>query len=274
MRRRDLLNAGAWSAAAALIGGQAAHGAAFGINAAERSNLLRTYARMRGAIDGGLALWWYTGTVWGKPVDDIARPMFGVQGLTFNRVSLRADGSIEQKLTGRGWYANPETGEALEMWTNPATGERISPPHIKSLQTQSIASDGALAPRQDEAIDEFSGRVGGLTLNGGTVWVTENFVAKYKPDAARGGAIATTASLSTFTARVLDVENTAANFVPAYLNYQSIGSWPAWMKMTGGPGTLSWQTRGQKVRSATEAPTELRAWIEARHPGFLNDPGI
>ncbi|MBL8628453.1 MAG: DUF1838 family protein, partial [Rhodospirillaceae bacterium] len=234
--------------------------------------VMQTYARMRGAPNSGLALWWYTGTVWGKQPDEMARPLFRVQGLTFNRITRAPDGSITQKLTGRGWYADVKTGAPLDTFTNPLTGERLTPPHIKSLQTQIIAADGTMPPRDEPTLDTFDGRIGDLTVSGDTIWLTENFVAKYKPDAARGGAVNTTSSLSTFTARIKDIENTAADFVPAYLNYQSLGSWPAWMKMGAAPGVLSWQTRGQKVRGPEAAPQALREWIEARYPGFLAAP--
>ncbi|MSO96766.1 MAG: DUF1838 domain-containing protein [Rhodospirillaceae bacterium] len=271
-RRHLIAASSAWLAVSAL------HPAAAAAKAADPSQLLQTYARMRGAKNSGLALWWYTGTVWGKPVNDIARPMFLVQGLTYNRAILKPDGGIEQKLTGRGWYADPATGKPLETWTNPFTAEKITPPHIKSLQTQNIGADGALAAREATQFDAFSGGIGGLTVNGDTIWLTENFVAKTKPDATRGGAVNTTSSLSTFTSKLADVDNDGADFVPSYLNYQSLGSWPAWMKMDGAEqargGSLSWQTRGHKVRGPQDGPADLRAWVEARHPGFLADPGI
>jgi hypothetical protein len=96
----------------------------------------------------------------------------------------------------------------------------------------------------------------------------------YKPDAKRNGVVSTTSSLSTFTAKIKDVENTSIHFVPAYLNYQSMGSWPAWMKMDSTPGTLSWQTRGKKVENVDSAATDLLAWIDAKYPVFLKNPGI
>lgn len=238
------------------------------------SQAMAVYSRLRGGVNGGLALWWYTGTVWGKPVDDIARPLFGVQGLTFNRAVLRPDGGIDQALTGRGWYSDVETGQPLDTWTNPFTGENVTPPHIKSLSRQSVNAKGVMSAGENDRLAVFKGDVGGLTLNGDTLWMTENFLGKSKPDAARGGIVSTTSSLSTFTAKIQDVENDKADFVPVYLNYQSLGSWPAWMNMGNRAGTLSWQTRGHKVRGPEAGPADLRAWIEARSPGFLFRPGI
>ena len=162
--------------------------------------------------------------------------------------------------------------------TNPFTGEKVTPPHIKSLQKQIIAADATMAAREGAAVAEFSGRIAGLTVNGDTLWLTENFLSKSKPDALRGGAVNTSSSLSTFTAKMADVENDKAVFMPCYLNYQSLGSWPAWMKLDGSDaargGSLSWQTRGQKMRRVEDGPIELRGWIEAREPGFLKEPGI
>jgi hypothetical protein len=244
----------------------------------ENMQLMPTYARLRGAVTNVPALWWYMGTVWGKPVNDIARPMFLVQGMTFNRTVLKSDGALEQTLTGRGWYADAATGTPLEMWTNPFTSEKIQPPHIKSLQTQNVAADGVMSAREGAAMEVFQGRIGDMNVQGDTLWLTENFVAKSKPDVARGGAVNTSSSLSTFTAKMADVTNRKADFVPCYLSYQSLGSWPAWMKMDGVEaargGSLSWQTRGHKIRGPKDGPADLRAWINERWPGFLDNPGI
>jgi hypothetical protein len=260
-----------------VLGGMALAAAvrpALALSARDASKAMTIYSRLRGGVNGGLALWWYTGTVWGKPADDIARPMFGVQGLTFNRAVLRPDGGIDQALAGRGWYSDAQTGKRLDTWTNPFTGEKVTPPHIKSLSRQSVDAKGVMAVGENDRLEQFKGDVGGLTMNGDTLWMTENFVGKGKPDAARGGAVNTSSSLSTFTAKIADVENEKADFVPTYLNYQSLGSWPAWMKMGERVGTLSWQTRGLKVRGPEAGPADLRAWIEAGSPGFLYSPGI
>lgn len=242
--------------------------------AAATANALATYARMRGGKNGALSLWWYTGTVWGKPTDDIARPMFQVQGLTFQRLTLNPDGTLDQKMAGRGFYADTVTGQPLEAWLNPFTNKSHTPPHVKSLALQTVKANGELNVREPERIDTFVGRVGELTTNGDTIWMTENFLSKSKPDTKRNGAVSTTSSLSTFTAKIADVENDTLPFVPCTLNYQSLGSWPAWMEMGDQPGVLSWQTRGHKVRGPDNGPKELRDWIEAKHPGFLKDPGI
>ncbi len=242
--------------------------------AAEPASPLRTYARMRGAAkDGGMALWWYTGNVWGKPPDDIARLLFRVEGLTFQRLSFTAAGGLEQRMTGRGWYADAATGQPLETWTNPFTSEVLTPPHIRSLTRQAISPQGVMAVNDPSRVDKFEGTIGGHAENGDTVWMTENFMTRTRPDAATG-AVATTSSLSTFTARRADVDDAGADFVPCYLNYQSLGAWPAWLKMGGKAGTLSWQTYGRKVRGPEEGPAALRAWIEKRYPGFLKAPGI
>ena len=84
----------------------------------------------------------------------------------------------------------------------------------------------------------------------------------------------TTSSLTTFTARIADARDARADFVPCYMNYQSLGLWPTWMRMGDRPGVLSWQTYGHKARAADAVAGPLRPWIEARHPGFLSNPGI
>lgn len=272
INRRTVVSASLATGAAMMAGGPVA---ARAFDAADPSNVMQTYARMRGNGDGKLALWFYTARVWGKPADDVAQVMFTVQGLTYQRLTWRPDGTIDQRMAGRGFYGDPATGAPLDTWTNPYSGETADPPHVTSLALQRVLSDGTLTlAGEDEVRSFFDGRIANHTVNGDTVWLTENFVGRGWPDPARGGAVPTTSSLSTFTAKVADVENESLDFVPCYLNYQSLGTWPGWMKMEDRAAALSWQTWGHKVTGPDQGPREVQAWIERRYPGFLADPGI
>jgi hypothetical protein len=269
-RRTALL--GATGLAAALA---TRPGAARSLNARDPANTLQAYMRMRGNGVGRLALWFYTARAWGRPVDAVAQVMFTVSGLTYQRLAWNADGSIEQKMAGRGYYGDPATGVPLESWTNPYTLDTVTPPHVKSLALQRVLPDGKLTPVGENGTRSFfDGRVGNHTVDGDTIWLTENFIGKGAPDPARGGVAPATTSLTTFTARIEDVESESRGFVPCYLNYQSLGDWPGWMKMGGRAGMLSWQTWGHKITGTQQGPKALRDWIEAHHPGFLKDPGI
>jgi hypothetical protein len=244
-------------------------------DARDPDNALQAYLRMRGNGDGQLALWFYTARVWAKPVDDVARVMFTVSGLTYQRLTRNPDGSIEQSAAGRGWYGDAATGAPLEQWTNPYSGETVTAPHVKSLSRQRVLPDGTLVLAAGaERRAYFDGRIGNHTVDGDTIWLTENYVGKGAADPSAGGVAPTSASLSTFTAKVADVERDSNAFVPCTLNYQSLGSWPAWMKMGEPAGTLSWQTWGHKIAGPGRGPQVLRDWIESRHPGFLKSPGI
>lgn len=241
----------------------------------QAASLLANYQRLRGALKGGLALWWYSGNVWGKTPDNVARVYFKVSGLTYQRLTPNADGTVTQAMTGRGFYADPVTGQPLEVWVNPLTTERLDPPHVKSYQVQQVSIDGQVT--RTEAKDSlllFEGGLSAPVTEGDSIWQTEDYVAKTKSGDTRNATQGTTSSLTTFTAKVADVMNSGADFVPCYMNYQSLSSWPTWMKMGGRPGMLSWQTFGHKVRAADVVSGLLRPWIEVRYPGFLANPGI
>jgi hypothetical protein len=263
----------ALAASAAAVTASSVRAAAKAFDARDPANLLKAYARMRGGKDGELALWYYTANAWAKPADDVARIVFRVNGLTFQRLTSRPDGGIDQKMAGRGFYGDPVTNAPLEAWTNPFNGETGTPPHVKSLALQSVQPGGKLVLAGEEGNRSyFDGRIADHTVSGDTLWLTENFVGRGRAEVGRTAP--TSSSLSTFTAKIADVENGDLDFVPCYLNYQSLGSWPAWMKMGDRPGMLSWQTWGHKVKGPADGPKALQEWIEARYPGFLADPGI
>jgi hypothetical protein len=138
-RRTALL--GAPGVAAALATRPAA---AKALDARDPANAVKAYMRMRGNGDGKLALWFYSARAWGKPIDDVAQVMFTVSGLTYQRLAWNADGSLDQKMAGRGYYGDAATGVPLETWTNPYTREQVIPPHVKSHALQRVLPDGTL----------------------------------------------------------------------------------------------------------------------------------
>ena len=235
-------------------------------------NKLETYARVRGNADGELALWWWKANVWAKMNDDIAKVVALVEGLTFQRVTRNADGTLDQKMTGRGTFRDKDTGAPLTKWVNPDNGHTAEPDHIVSLNHETVTANGMQREENDRVI-AFEGGISDPQVVGDNVYLMENFVVK-----SRGrtpGQITTGSSLTVFTADAAAMADDDADFRPSNMNYQNPGNFRPWMGYDNAKGILTWQTYGQKLRRGPEdAPDDIRGWVEETYPGFLNDPPI
>jgi hypothetical protein len=270
--RRNALTAGVAAVAAPAVLSTPRTAAAPSLDLTEPANKLEVYARMRGNGDGELALWWWNANVWSKLNGDIPKVLMTVEGLTFQKVTRNADGTLNQKMAGRGTFRDKDTGEPLTSWTNPVNGKTAEPDHIVSLSNTTVAREGMVREDSDRVI-EFEGGIGEVQVVGGNAYLTENFAMK-----TRGrypGMVFTGASLTVFTADAALLADDHAAFRPCNMNYQSPGSFRPWIGFEDSDGIMTWQTYGQKLpRGKEDAPANMRAWVEENHPGFLDNPPI
>ena len=239
----------------------------------------KVYVQLRGNLDGSDGLWSYSGSYWGKPQGEIARQLFRVDGLSFNGMTLRPDGGVEQKMIECGFWQDPDTGELADDWINPMNGLPCKPVHFKSSQIISFGPDGKWdVPDERRASSRhIEGVIEEPIVNGPVIWSQERLILKsIRPEPEAGsdplaytGPIATGTSLATYRADVADLEQ---DFVPTTMHYQSMGSWYPWMRMGQRAGTCSFELIGRKLPSTDEIPERVMAFLDERRPGFLDDP--
>jgi|TARA_B110000438_G_scaffold274747_1_gene295148 hypothetical protein len=108
---------------------------------------------------------------------------------------------------------------------------------------------------------------------GENVYLQENFVVK--SHGKNPGEIRTGSSLTVFTADRASMADDNAAFRPCNMNYQNPGNFRLWMGCDNYKGILAWQTYGQKLeRGPADAAVDMKAWVDANHPGFLENPPI
>lgn len=248
---------------------------------------IKLYQRARGAPKGAMAMHWYTGRYWGKRAMQAAIQFFRVDGFSFNKMVLHDDGSLTQDMVEVGFWLDPGTGLLLDDWTNPYNGLSCRPQHYKSGQSLKFSPDGR-AERSAAAPPgmKFSGKITEPVVHGDTVWIGEDLIVEAirptpEPDIAKPvdpstvmPPIMTATSLVTYTMRLADVQKSETAWLPATMNYQTMGNWYPWMRMGYETGQCMFQLTGKKLKSLDELPPALRAMIEQRHPGFMKDPGI
>ncbi len=269
--RRMLLGAGVGLAAGVLAPtnvGVAGHASSLSRN--------EVYARARGAVGDDPGLWWYSGRLWGKLVNDKAVQFFSVEGFSFNRMVRKDDGGLRQIMEECGFWKDPATGEILDEWINPLNGLKCEPGHFRSRQDLTFSLDGKLVGR-----DRFEGQITDPVISGTTTWISEILVGAFpstrEPDQdplTYVGPARTGTSLANYTMDTDAVHAANAGFVESTMHFQSMGNWYPWMRLGQAPGQQMFELFGRKIRSIDEIPADLRATLDERRAGFLKDPNL
>jgi hypothetical protein len=255
--------------------------------AADIPDKVKIYQRARGAPKGQMALHWYSGRYWGKRAMQAAIQFFRVDGFSFNKMVLNADGSLSQDMVEVGFWLDPVGGFLLDDWTNPYNGLSCRPQHYKSAQSMTFGPDGrAVRNGATPPGMKFAGKITEPVVQGDTVWIGEDLIVEAirpppepKPNQPVDPStvlppIMTATSLVTYTMKASDLRKSDNTWLPSTMNYQTMGNWYPWMRMGYETGQCMFQLTGCKLRSLDEIPPALRGLIEQRHPGFLKDPGI
>lgn len=241
-------------------------------------------ARIRGGAGGRAALWWWSGTVFGRRAGELAKPLLTVTGIGFSRFSREPDGTWRFAMSEAGYFADLATGEFLREWVNPWTGRTLEPPPNRLMLRYTIGEDGRIAPPIPGV--PFDGQVGPAVASGDSVWVTERLMASFPKAAAAGpdgkdtrdskhaGPTGNPVEFSTFQARASDLAGDASSEVPATMHHQAAWGFYPWLGMAGEAGDVITQIVGRKVAGPGELPVPLRERVEREYPGLLADPGI
>ncbi len=242
-------------------------------------NKNKLYVQLRGNLDGSDGLWAYSGAYWGKPEGEIARQLFRVDGLSFNTMTLRDNGGVDQKMIECGFWQDPKTGELADSWVNPMNGLACEPTHFKSSQELSFDANGQWDVPVDRMakMRHIAGEITEPIINGPVIWSQERLITKSirpEPNPAADpltyqGPVQSGTSLATYRAELNDLDQ---DFVPTSLHYQSIGGWYPWMRMGQRAGVCSFELVGRKLASTAEIPARVKAFLDDRRPGFIDDP--
>lgn len=232
-------------------------------------------ARIRGGSRGAPALWGWSGLVFGRRRDELARPLLQVTGIGFSRLARRDDGRWELAMSEAGYMADLATGELLREWRNPYTGAVVSPPPNRLVLRYVIADDGRITPPLPGM--DFDGLIGPLRVSGDTVWVSERLMARMPSSPANQrptGPTGNPVEFSTFQARRSDLDDPDIATVPATMHHQAVWGFYSWMGMDAQPGDIMTQISGRKLSGADEVAQPLRERLERDYPGLLASPAI
>ena len=228
------------------------------------------FMRTRGDLAGDEVVFYWTGDIYSFVPGEQSRHLFAADGYNIGR--LEEHGNGYRLLTREVFvYRDPDTGEILEEWPNPYTGDTVGVIQVWNDPVNSYM------PRS-QGDWEFSMPYTGLP--GGEIsWNLDILLAYPSPLPAdsfpeySGSNLYQGAELFHFFVSLDDLSDTTLTTVPCRLSWTRFGQWLPWMRMADRPGYLIYHCSGAKLAGGFEAlPEDIRALVADHDMDFSRAP--
>ena len=272
LQRRDLLG-GALGVLAGVGGMSAGHSAsATPAQAPESIDPVELYRKLHFRSDDGVLFWWLHGPKIGQVGTDLTTLYTNSVG-TFMRVQNLGEGAFELTRLEIALLFDRVTGEPLDTWRNPYTGEDI-PVRFRPMGPTRIrfgADNSRVSPRE----------IGGTPLEteatthppfivGDDVFLREQSVARvFRPGDQPPFEVNDLAVYHGSLANLTDPNVTVGE---AMVFFGEVTSWQDWMGMGQRPGSLTSRLVGRKVTRYEDLPEAWRSRLAQLAPKIAADP--
>ena len=259
-RRAVFRGAGALAGTAAVGGASSTAAATTPIDFSDPVQCVRAFAKLAGSVEAATVHYWYKGTIYGMTPEE-SRPLLGYAGIIKIVWRPGDNGSYRYRFFDCGYYADLETGEPLDVFENPYTGEIVKPLHYLG---------GPFKFEKKPQILDW-------TSSGDDIWIAEslglNLPNKLDPRQWPKGSTGETLNMRYvfgFSGKLSDLENDELTSAPCLLSSDDISPWYPYLRMGQRPGFNYWNHQGKKISDLSDISPQTLAFLEANQPEFLN----
>jgi len=223
--------------------------------------------------DGEPVIYWFHGEGFSRVPGERDRKLFNVEGM-----NIRQCVTVTDSVRGTGWrmvsrelllYVDPATGELLNEWQNPWTGQKV-----KVLQT---ANDPVNQRPSFPIGTDGKAAVWSSTMNGSVWWNTITVPLFYSNPLAGsyqknvGGFYHATEMFNFFgnIKELLDTKNLNPRINVGWVR---IADWLPWMEMSGRAGGIYIHAAGRKLDSPEQLPAVIQRAITSDYPTYREPP--
>jgi len=225
-------------------------------------------------IDGKNIVYWWHGDAFARRTGERDKLLFKVEGM-----NVRACVKDTHPDRGRGYrmvsrellfYKDPKTGELLEEWENPWSGETVTVMHVANdpvnFASYTTGRDGKPA-RWDGMITEDS-------------WRQNVTVPLFYPNPLAGdfqaeiGGTYHATEMFNFLGSRKDLLDSRLDTAAAHVGWVRMSDWLPWMKMNGRDGTLYMHTAGLKLSGFEALPEQMKREIRKNYPKYEQAPPL
>jgi hypothetical protein len=245
-----------------------------------------TAARLQANTNGDQVYGHCTGIVTGVRPGEAIRPLFGFEVFSTIRVLRQSDGSYQRMTKETIFYADPKTGDILDEWDNPYTGERVKVVDVHNDPYNWVIASTVQPPAMPGVVNEGKAVPGGKpyllhwsNLGPDTVVLTEDGHGWYpnRLDPARwpresSGSMIQSSELFRYFISKRELEDPKFTFLPANGSWVRVQPWLPWMLMGTAPGHVMYDGIFRAEPTPDYIPPKVMARIKTRYPSYLNAP--
>ncbi|MCC5793203.1 MAG: DUF1838 domain-containing protein [Chromatiales bacterium] len=250
-------------------------GSAQGLDMSTPEGQLQAMRRIQCAEeDGRPVTYWWNGEMWSRVPGEPDRLLFLVEGMNIRQCGPAAEprGPNDFRMVSREvlLYKDPVTGEVLDAWENPWTGETVEVLHITNdpvnFSFSSVGRDGRPVEQR-------------LNIVGNHWWLTSTVPLFYRNplggdfQEAVGGVYHATEMFNFFG----DMDNLTSRrtrTAEVRIGWVRVSGWLPWMKMGDRVGILYFHTAGRKLDRYEDMSDVMKRVIAERFPDYSSPPPL
>ena len=237
---------------------------------------VQAYRRIQCSVqDGQPVVYGWTGRAYSRVPGEPDRLLFSVDGM-----NIRQCGTVNDPDKGAGFrlvskeillYRDPKTGEVLNEWDNPWTGETVRVLHVANdpVNQPPVFATGR-GDRPFALPFQISGDQWWLTLTI-PLFYDDPLGGEYQQYV--GGKYHAT-EMFNFMGDTADLAANAGDTTNIRIGWVRVSGWLPWMEMSGRAGQIYFHTAGRKLESYDDLPDVMKDAIAANYPGYDAPPPL
>jgi hypothetical protein len=245
-----------------------------------------TSARLQANTNGEQVFGHCTGTVCGVRPGEAVRPILGFEVFSTIRVMRQADGSYQRVTKEAIFYTDPKTGDILDEWDNPYTGERVKVVDVHNDPYNWIIASTVQPPAMPGVVTSGQATPGGKPylldwswLGPDTVVLTTDYHGYYPnllnpthwPRESSGPMIQSS-ELFRYFINKKELEDPKMTFLPANGSWVRVQPWLPWMLMGPAPGHIMYDGIFRANPTPDYIPAKVLDRIKTKYPSFMTAP--
>jgi hypothetical protein len=227
--------------------------------------------------EGETVLYWWKGAMFSRVEGERDRELFKLQGM-----NIRQCGNVSDPKRGPGFrsvsreimlHLDPTTGQVMDKWKNPWTGEELEVFHVANDPVNMRAPMHAYGADGKPIKAEFTVMNGRAFKGGNAPLFYKNPLQGEYQDWVGGTYHAMEMGNDFFYADDL-FDGSKPTVKHHSISWSRISGWLPWMKMGDRNGVIYTATVGGRAKSIDELPEPLRSTLRQRFPQYAAPPPL
>ncbi len=225
-------------------------------------------------IDNKPVFYYWNGTAYSRRMGEADKIIFRVDGMNVRQcVTVNDDKRGEgMRLVSREilLYTDPETGEPLETWDNPWTGETVKVLHVENDPVNGrpiFPYDEDGKPAISWTAQELEGR-----------WWNTSAVPLFYHNVLQGdyqkevGGVYHATEMFNFMGDLDSMTDASVDSANIQVGWVRMSDWLPWMEMQGREGVIYMHTAGKKVSGYDAMSETMKKYIEDKAEKYAGPP--